>query len=1353
MSIVTRCLLIVFSSLLSVLSLSAGTGRFFTPDNELSSSLVNYIMQDREGYVWVATEYGLNRSDGTGFGVYRNDPSDSTSLRHNYVRTIHEDSSGRLRVGCINGLMEFDRATDSFRDIPLYDRGRRVYPHVASMLELSDGSLWVATLGNGIFKVDSSGRRADRLDKVSRIVGNDYVTVLCEDDTHAVWVGTERNGLCRYYPSSGVGRSYGEDELPGVKVSDITLSPRGDVMVGLLDNGGVAVYDRAADRFTLPVASLAGLPVKSIAFVEDDMLVATEGRGVKRLRAWTVEDYLLDDPAVDLAKAKVHHIMKDRDGNLWLAIFQQGVYLSGHRRVKFGYMGCRRKDNPIGEGCVMTVFGDSRGDVWVSCDNDGIYRVNDVTGERLARYPLAETALKFFEDRSGRLWVGTYGGGLLSLDRSTGRLSAVAELAGTRVYGIDEDENGAIYAATLGDGVFRLDPSGGEAVQFRAGKGGAGDPAASVPSDWVNDVRIDSRGRVWLATYAGVMRLDPVSGTISPVRGLEGVIAYNIEEVHDGRICAGTVGGLRIIDADRGKIENVTMADGLPNDVVCGIVEDASHNLWLSSYRGISRYNPSTGRVMSFDSGDGLQGNEFTHGAFCSAPDGKIFFGGTYGVTSFHPYDISEDARRYMPRIVRFDIFGAPVNATTLSDGRSVVDGDLSEAREVTLGPSDNTFTVHFSTMTFDNPDKIVYCYRIPELSARWLNTAPGTNKVTFNNLSPGTYTFQVKVDGDDRPEGVTSLTVTIIPPWYQSWWAFGIYLLLFLLLLAATVHYVRMRNRERQEKLDIKKMEEINEAKLQFVYNITHEIRTPMTLIINPIEKLMANCRDNALRPVYTMIFRNSQRILSLLNQLMDVRRLEKGQMRMHFSETDMAGFIRDVMKPFEIYAREKNVELRFECPDRKVEAWVDLFNFDKVLMNLLSNAFKYTPSGGTITVGLSEGVDMAAQPPLDRWVRITVADTGIGIAPSQMGKIFDRFYRIENSVTQSSFGAGIGLHLVHSLVSLHHGTIDVRNNPDGRGCEFSITIPAGSDHLTSEELARTCEPESVPVERVAGVAATVGEEQQAADCEQRPKTRSRIMVVEDDAEIRGYISRELGDTYTIVAFSNAEEALEAALTESPMPDLIVSDVMMPGLDGITFTRKVKKGFNTNHIPVILLSARSRPEEVREALESGADYYVVKPFNTEVLKMTIASLLSNRRMLKVKYSGSQDQEDKVEKIELNSHDEVLMNKIMAVINEQISSPELSVESLAASVGISRVHLNRRLREITNQSARDFIRNIRLRQAARLLREKKLSIAEVAYATGYSNPSHFSVVFKEVFGTTPRAYAMQTDNEEDAAEK
>ncbi len=503
------------------------------------------------------------------------------------------------------------------------------------------------------------------------------------------------------------------------------------------------------------------------------------------------------------------------------------------------------------------------------------------------------------------------------------------------------------------------------------------------------------------------------------------------------------------------------------------------------------------------------------------------------------------------------------------------------------------------------------------------------------------------------------------------------------------------------------------------------------MTLIISPLEKLIANCTDSVLRETYMMIFRNAQRILRLVNQLMDMRKIEKGQMQLHFSETDMVPYIEEAMRSFEYMAYENDVAFTFHHSASSLPAWIDVNNFDKVLINILSNAFKYTPRGGHIDITLTEGEDAGALPPLDRYVEIAVSDSGIGIDPDKIEKIFDRFYRIENEITGAVAGAGIGLHLCRTLVTLHHGTISARNHVGATGCEFIIRLPAGADHLTAEELqavtARMAPGYEVPVTPLSDKNVS--------------KNRSDITVavVEDDVDVREYLRHELSEKYNVITFANGNEALENIIADAP--EIVISDVMMPGLDGLSLCRKIKQNPNINHIPVILLSAKVENEDRMTGLQAGADSYMSKPVSMEVLMSTIAGMIANRKLLRAKFSGIQDQEDSVRKITMKSQDEVLLNRIMAVINDNLSSPDLSVERLAEEVGLSRVHLHRKLKELTNMSARDFIKNLRLKQAARLLREQKLSVAEVAYATGFSNPSHFTVAFKEMFGMPPTRYA------------
>jgi len=576
-------------------------------------------------------------------------------------------------------------------------------------------------------------------------------------------------------------------------------------------------------------------------------------------------------------------------------------------------------------------------------------------------------------------------------------------------------------------------------------------------------------------------------------------------------------------------------------------------------------------------------------------------------------------------------------------------------------------------------------------------------------------------------------------------WWAYCIYVFLLGLLVLGIVNYILSRMRHRREIMKREHAEQLNEAKLQFFINISHEIRTPMTLIINPLEKLLAEKKGGEVQKTYLMIYRNAQRILRLINQLMDIRKLDKGQMFMKFRETDMVGFIDDVMLTFGYMAQKKKIRFSFEHAMPQLKVWVDMNNFDKILMNIFSNAFKYTPEQGEITVTLSTGRDATRRDPLKEYFEITVTDSGIGLDREKIERIFERFYQIDNDVTKSNFGTGIGLHLSRSLVELHHGIILAENREDAPGSRFVIRIPLGSAHLRTDELedveaiitphAMLVKPEKTDLE-----GAFEEEEDEESKKAAKAKNRMRILIVEDEEEILSYLKEELEGDYRIMTRKNGREAYDAILADTP--DLVISDIMMPEMDGLSLCRKIKQNTNVNHVPVILLTAKSKPEDTMEGMATGADAYMVKPFNTELLKSTIANLIANRKLLKSKFSGAQQQEDKVQKLSMKSADEILMSKIMKVINENLSNPDLNVEMLAANVGLSRVHVHRKLKELTNLSARDFIKNIRLQQAAALLKEKKLTVSEVAYATGYTNLSHFSSSFKEVHGMSPKEYML-----------
>lgn len=1330
---------IVILSFFLTLSAAAQAMKMFSSDCYLSSCLINNIYQDSKGFIWIATEYGLNRFDGTRFVTYKSSHSDTTSLCDNYVRTIHENRDGTMLVGTLKGLMEWNRATESFRYIPININGTQVFPHVSDIIQLSNGDIWIGTAGYGVFLYNRSSATTSRLDMLSEAIGSEFISCIYEDSSHAVWIGTENKGVCRYYPAGGKARCFRMPELAGNKVTSILEGDNGAIFIGSLD-GGIDRYDKGSSTINHLTYHGEKISVKSLVSYDKALYAGTEGYGVKSLTDNSIDDVPVGSPLAGCSDGKIHQMVEDRDGNLWIGMFQRGVAMIAGRRYNFGYFGRNNMPgNTIGNGCVMALFSDENHHVWVSCDNDGIYEL-DENFSRVSYIPSSSTVLCMFRDSKRRRWAGTFTSGLVKVTDS-GEMLPVSRFRSLKIYSIAEGADGNLYLGTLGSGLIRYNPDTEATAYLSFYKGATHD--SNIHIDWINHLYRAPDGKIWIANYDGISCYNTMTDSYlsfgDSYNVVSGCIGYVIIRDSKGNIWCGTSDGLYRFDSDGRSVKHFTISDGLPDNVVCGICEDEGRNLWISTYHGISKYIPADNRFVNFDSGDGLQGNEFTHGAFCKDSRGVIFFGGTNGVTAFHPYDINDNPREYHPVITRFDIFNTPVNmAMTTSDGDPILDRELGEAEHVTLSSHDNTFSIYFSTLTYDNPDKLVYQYRIYEHGKEWITTAPGQNQLTFNNMPPGKYRFQVRVAGDTSPDGTRTLTIMVNPPWYQSWWAITVYVIIAALLLMAAIHYFRSRAASNREQLDRQQAEQILEAKLQFFTNISHEIRTPMTLIINPLEKLITETPEGRLCSTYVMIYRNAQRILRLVNQLMDMRKLEKGQMKMKLRETDIVGFINEAMQPFEYVARDKDISFTFHHDMESLNVWIDLDNFDKVVLNILSNAFKYTPKGGSIDISLSEKHDdPSGLPPFSDYVEISISDSGIGIDADKLEQIFDRFYRIENEMTSANLGTGIGLHLCRSLVLLHHGTIHARNHVGESGCEFIIRLPLGSAHLTIEELASDDTPVTprIPVPDINDYMLTATGDSAVG----KSRTNRSVVVAEDDPEIRNYLLKELSEDYRVKAFDNGDDALSAILTDTP--DIIVSDVMMPGINGYALCRKVKQNVNINHTPVILLSAKSENEDRMEGLEAGADAYLTKPFNTEVLRSTITSLIANRHLLRAKFSGVQEQEDSVKKIVMKSQDEVLLNRIMDVINANISSSDFSVEKLAEEVGLSRVHLHRKLKELTDLSARDFIKSLRMKQAARLLREKKLSVAEVAYATGFANPSHFSSAFKEIYGMTPSRYS------------
>jgi signal transduction histidine kinase/AraC-like DNA-binding protein len=851
-----------------------------------------------------------------------------------------------------------------------------------------------------------------------------------------------------------------------------------------------------------------------------------------------------------------------------------------------------------------------------------------------------------------------------------------------------------------------------------------------IPNNWVNCISCDKNGVIWVGTYNGFFSINPIDNQVDNYTKdgvLPGNVVYCIHEDEKGNLWIGTTEGLAYFDKKTQTSLIYTSLNGLPSNVICSILDDNNGNLWLSTHLGISRLNIAEKKFVNYYIFDGLQGNEFSMGAAFKSNDGELFFGGTGGISSFYPAEINDQRVPLNLYLTGLYLMDKQVVSGQKSGKNEIFKGFISDADTIRLGYKDNLFALEFSTFDFGFSERVYYQYMLEGLHSQWLTTESGVNKINFTNINYGTYRLRIKafIYGNSSEEKV--ITLIISPPWYFTWWAKLIYFVLFGLIIWAITWFISDRIRNKNEKLKSEHAEQISEAKLQFFINISHEIRTPMTLIISPLEKLISENKDQTLQKTYLLIYRNAQRILRLINQLMDVRKIDKGLMTVKCRETDMVGFIDDLMQTFDYQAKKQNVHFSFIHSDAQLKVWVDLNNFDKVLVNILSNAFKFTPENGEITIKLKK---------LENDFEITISDTGSGIEESQIEKIFERFYQIDNVETRTNFGTGVGLHLARSLVELQHGILFAKNRTDCTGSEFVIRLPLGNAHLSPAEKeeketlpTRTSTP--LPIESFAPI-----EEEKKAKA--RPKTKYRVLIVDDEDEIRHYLKDELSDIYHVSESVNGKEALNFILKDKP--DLIISDVMMPEMDGITLTKKLKSNINVNQIPVVLLTAKSANEDKAEGFDTGADAYVSKPFNIDLLKKIISNIFENRERLKQHIGDSEENKALIEPIVLKASDQLLYEKIIKLINNNIADPDLNVEFLANGVGMSRVHMHRKLKELTNQSARDFIKSIRLKQAAELLNNSKLTVSEVGYAVGFVNISHFSNSFREFYGVSPKEF-------------
>ena len=1058
--------------------------------------------------------------------------------------------------------------------------------------------------------------------------------------------------------------------------------------------GGIMRYDYASHRFSrydFDFSAHQGAGYISAATLDKygNLWLGTSGDGTFKIphgsrKAYRVE---LNNQSFIFDNAHISDLLIDRDGNQWYGCYMKGLFLSNNDKNVFHPVSL----DELGAGMetISSVVGVADGLMLFVVKNHGLYLLDEKTGNtKLLQSPAG--LVKVYSDSRKNVYVyGRDGIYVYDWKHQTYRLLLPAN--GLSPDGMLVDAAGNIYLTSQGNGLYVWNRKSGKMTQYLMDDKR---PHKTICNNWIADIRLDSRGRLWCATSNGVSCMDTKTGYFDIILSrplLEGKSCYSTLELPDSRIAIATEMGLYLYDVEKRQTTPWPHSESISGLRIYSLKKDAKGNLWMSTAQGIWCYDSKAKSFFSFEKGNGLLTKEYLAGVVGSTSDGVICYGNSEGLTYFRPSQVKD--------------YNEKTSAIYLSG--VLLDGKMAPFIGDNLSvPSDfKSIVLSFSQLDYQSVGNIVFQYRIN--GGRWISNAAGENSFNFTGLSYGHYRIEVRTYCNGKYSTYKKvINLDVLAPWYLTVWAKLIYLSLVLGFMAAVI-FIYLRKKKR----------DLEEAKMQFLINATHDIRSPLTLIMEPLKKLkerLGNAEEY--QADIDTIDRNAQRLLTLVNQILDKRRLDKHQMNLSCRETNLVEFSQGLVSLFTYNANLRGINIRLEMPETPVNAWIDRNKLDKAIANLLSNAFKYTPNGGEIIFRIEKQ---------DKKVLLYVIDSGRGFVKNDDAKnLFERFYQGKNSADMHLGGSGIGLNLCRSIVRLHGGEVYAHNREDGKsGACFIIELPLGKEHLKNNQIYSDNGDTQKKQQRSAA----------SRNC--------KILLVDDDIEICRYIKSELSDWYRFVICNNGKEALKQLLADDF--DLVVSDVVMPEMDGITLLRNIKGNANISHVPVIMLTSKSEISDRLEGIKLGADAYLAKPFSLEELHLTIDNLIDNVRRLKGKFSGALKQDDKVEKVEVKGYDEELMERIMKVVNENLSDSDFNVEKMCDEVGVSRTQLHRKLKEMTGVPTSEFLRNIRLNEAARLIRERKINITQVSYMVGFANNSHFSTAFKKYFGMSPSEYAAK----------
>ncbi|MFW5656072.1 MAG: hybrid sensor histidine kinase/response regulator transcription factor [Bacteroidota bacterium] len=1312
----------------------------YTIQDGLVDERIHCIFQDSKGWIWLGTDYGVSRFDGYDFFPLHLGDSISDILNTALIRKIVEDAHGNIWIGSdIEGLFQY--IPGEYRLVRHF-KGESVW----DIYEADSNKLWAGT-SRGLFLLNTeTNESTNLLNQLNDSLSGDFIRKIFVENAQRIWLGTDKgitvvNNDLSIYKKYLVGEKYASLEN---EVWDIFKDDENQLWASTY-LGGVKRYDASTDSFI---------------------------------------DFPLDSR--NNRSLTVRAIEQDKNGDIWFGT-RGGLYSYDYasRQISF-YEENNQDGSSLIHNSVLDLFLDRKGDLWVGTRNglsflnfDNIAFGHISANDAQKIYLNNSEVYEIWEAPDKKLWIGTENGGINIFNPQTNTLNYLTDangLSNNCIKAIAPDGLGNVLIGTYLGGLNQYDPLTGQNKIYKNNP----NDSTSISDDAVWFVFTDSQNRIWVATSKGADIFDPKKGTFQRM-GKKYALGW-VETIHEdkqgnlwffstdsniltlvhpddsmetfaietrvlcdddqGNVWIGSLGeGLLKYDLAAKTFDAFTVDSGLCSNVILGIVNVNNNHLWLSTNNGLSRFNLQTKAFKNYYTTDGLINSKFNYGAFTALTNNSLVFGGNRGI-DFIFLDLLKD-NTYIPpvEITDFRIFNKSVKVSNQKN--AVLSNSINETQLLVLPYHKNMISFSFSALDYSAPQKNRYKYMLQGFDKVWNDI--GTNRrANYTNLDPGEYVFKVigsNSDGIFNTNG-QALNITILPPfWKTNWFRFLLFitiLALFYGIYLIIINREKLKNQLVLERQSARKLQEIDRLKHQFFMNVSHEIKTPLSLITGPLNQLLTSENiDDKSRNLLTFISRNTNNLSKLVSQLLDYRKLETGNLKLNLKKGNLVIFVEEIVNSFANMAAEKMVTLNFQVFQKSIFFSFDEDKIEKIVNNLISNAIKYTPQGGNITISLS--LILASEieenntyiPPFDpdkpeyrSYVKITVADTGIGIPAGQISRVFDRFRRITNKSIINDSGVGIGLALTKELVKLHNGFIKVKSKV-GKGSKFSVLIPL-YEH-DEETLAQN---------NVADVAEVSSDDQENYNGNYKPTKQPILLIIDDNPDIREFIKTQFESEYQIFQARNGKEGWDIALEQ--IPDIIIADVMMPVINGTDLCRRLKADERTSHIPIIILTALASPDHQLAGIDAGADDYLTKPFDIALLKAKSDNILATRKALRDMYS--KELLLKPRNIVLANPDEKFIKKLVQIVEKNIDKSELDVDLLAKNVGVSRTQLFRKIRALTNMTPKELVRDIRLKRAAQLLSQNILNISETAMEVGFSDVSYFRKVFREKYGMSASQY-------------